>query len=182
MRGQPIKDSLSFFLFLRGKKRVGARSGGGRSRGGKEEERGGRRTPIQGSTRPVGMECRYKSPTSLPLPRPLPFVPHSPLSSRLHQTLLLLLRLSSASTAGRRPRCCSPNHQRVLPLSTGFTIYHYTTVRACSTTTTRRYRSALLLLLPPLLSTAAATADAAAAITTCTRSRYYLRTFSSFYY
>lgn len=64
MRDQPIKkDSRSFFLSLslHREKRVEVRSGGGRGRGGKEEERGGGRTPIQGSTRPVGMECRYKS-------------------------------------------------------------------------------------------------------------------------
>lgn len=56
--GQPIKkDSPSSFLFLRGKKRVGVRS----EEGGKEEERERGQIPIQGSTRPVGMECRYKS-------------------------------------------------------------------------------------------------------------------------
>lgn len=167
MRGQPIKkDSLPFFLFLRGKKRIGVKSGGGRGRGGKEEERGGGRTPIQGSTRPVGMECRYKSSPRLhprllaswPVPSFRPSLSLSLLSFRLHRTLLLLLlRLSSASTADR-----DVAHRiiTVFYLSTGFTIYYYT-VRACWTTTTRRYRSALLLLLPPLLSNAAAAAVAA---------------------
>lgn len=61
-------------------------------------------------------------------PSPPPSVPRSPLSSHLHQTLLLLLRLSSVSTADR-----DVAHRiiTVFYLSTGFTIYYYTTVRAC---------------------------------------------------
>lgn len=47
--------SLPFSLFLRGKKRVEVRSGE------EEEGEGGGRSPIQRSTRPVGMECRYES-------------------------------------------------------------------------------------------------------------------------
>jgi len=61
--GATDQEGLPAFLSLspREEKSKSVRSGGGRGRGGKEEERGEGWTPIQGSTRPVGMECRYKS-------------------------------------------------------------------------------------------------------------------------
>lgn len=148
MRGQPIKkDSLPFFLFLRGKKRIGVKSGGGRGRGGKEEERGGGRTPIQGSTRPVGMECRYKSSPRLH-PRLLaswPVPSFRPSLSSFFPSPSDTSSSSSTSLFGihRRPRCCSPNHHRVLPLYRLHHLllhcaclldYYYAPLPLCSTT------------------------------------------------
>lgn len=82
---------------------------------------GGGRTPIQGSTRPVGMECRYKSSPPRLLTSP-PSLSSLPSPHRTLLLLLLLLRLSSASTADR-----DVAHRiiTVFYLSTGFTIYYY---------------------------------------------------------
>lgn len=122
--------SLSFSLFLRGKKRrVGS---------GEEEGKGGRagRPPIRRSTRPVGMECRYESSPLLHSrlltfwPATLPSLLLLPVSNRRFfffflyaslwhplPTTMLLTESSLCSTF-----CLS--------------IYYYITVRACWTTTT----------------------------------------------
>ena len=186
IRGGNRSRRTPFFLFLRRKKRVGVKSGGGRGREGKEEERG----EDEHLYKDLHGQWEWNAGTSLvpdfiPISSPPDQFPltHSlflslslslslsPLLSRRHRTLLLLLlRLSPSPMLLTESSPCSlyQLYHLLLHYYACLLNYHYAPLPLCSTTI--------------IIITAFDCCSSSYCHVYYTRSHYYLRTFSSFYY